>query len=137
MSGAAQIRTFGISASEVTAIDAWIEEIASRWGTNERVAFNTRLCVAELAANVLEHGQASSDEGDHIVVTLRQAADGLEIEFLDSLGPFDPTVPTTGPKPLPSETGGLGLMLIQSFAKELSYANDGTYNRVRFKIAAV
>jgi anti-sigma regulatory factor (Ser/Thr protein kinase) len=136
VSGAAQIRTFGISASEVTAIDEWIEQIAARWSTNDRVAFNARLCVAELAANVLEHGRASADEKDHIVITLRQVMDGLEIEFRDSLGPFDSAVKAKGPKPAPSEAGGLGLMLIQSYAKDLSYANDGNYNRVRFKIAS-
>jgi len=134
VSGPAQIRTFGINASEVTAIDEWIEQIAARWSANERTAFNARLCVAELAANVLEHGRASSDESDHIVVTLRQAGDGIEIEFLDSLGPFDPTAKAAETKSPPSEPGGLGLVLIHAYAEELNYSNDGTYNRVRFKI---
>ena len=136
MSGAAQIRTFGISVGEVTAIDDWIEQIAARWSINERAAYNARLCVAELAANVVEHGCASSGESDHIVVTLRQTADGVEIEFLDSSRPFDPTRRAAETKFPPSEAGGLGLMLLHAYAKELNYVNDGIYNRVRFKIAS-
>jgi anti-sigma regulatory factor (Ser/Thr protein kinase) len=133
VSAAAEIRTFGVSTQDVTAIDNWIEQVAAGWRASERAAFKARLCVAELAANVLEHGGPKSD-GDHIVVMLSRAGDGIEVEFLDSLRPFDPTAEPATAKFPPSEKGGRGLVLVQAYADELSYSNDGTYNRIKLKI---
>jgi anti-sigma regulatory factor (Ser/Thr protein kinase) len=132
LSATAETRTFGIGTQDVTAIDSWIEQVAARWSANERSVFRARLCVAELAANVLEHGNPSPD--DRIVVTLCNVGDGVEIEFLDTLKPFDPTKDVASVKPQPSEAGGLGLRLVHAYAGELSYSNDGTYNRVKLKI---
>jgi anti-sigma regulatory factor (Ser/Thr protein kinase) len=133
VSAAAEIRTFGVSTQDVTAIDNWIEQVAASWNASERAAFKARLCIAELAANVLEHGGPKSDR-DHIVVMLSRAGDGIEVEFLDSLKPFDPTAEPATAKFPPSEKGGRGLVLVQAYADGLSYSNDGTYNRVKFKI---
>ena len=131
MSAAAEIRTFDISISDVAAIDDWIEQVAAKWRASERTMFNARLCIAELAANAFEHGGSKPD--DHIVVMLRQVDGSLEIEFLDSLRPFDPTTAVAAKSP-PSGAGGLGLTLVRAYANDLSYSNDGTYNRVKFKI---
>src|SRR5262245_58103904 len=84
-----ETRQFGMSGSEVAAIDSWLETVGTRWGASERAIFGARLCVAELAANALEHGRARAD-ADHIVVTLRRLGGGIDVEFLDSRAPFDP-----------------------------------------------
>ena len=130
---AAESRTFAISTQGVTAIDAWIEQVAAHWSTSESALFKARLCVAELAANVLEHGRPDVG-GDHIVVTIGPVDDGIEVEFLDTRAPFDPTAHAVAAKPSPSNVGGLGLTLIRAYADEWSYANDGTYNRIKLKI---
>jgi serine/threonine-protein kinase RsbW len=132
LSAATETRTFGIGTQDVTAIDAWIEQVAAKWSANARSVFRARLCVAELAANVLEHGSPGPD--DRIVVTLCNVGDGVEVEFLDTLKPFDPTTASPTAKTQPSEAGGLGLKLVHAYAEELSYSNDGTYNRVKLKI---
>ena len=127
-----QIRTFQVNLGEVGDIDAWVESVAVESGATERAAFMVRLCIAELAANVLEHS-VSQSTSDHIVITIKHLADGIGIEFLDSRGVFDPTS-----KPLvepdPSNGGGRGLVLLQAYADELTYTHDGSYNRVKFKI---
>jgi serine/threonine-protein kinase RsbW len=133
---AVQTRTFGVSSDEVSAIDGWVEKVAAQWGQSERAVFGARLCIAELAANVLEHGGASSSD-DHIIVTICRLDDGIEIEFLDSRAAFDPTAKSVATKSASAEcedAGGLGLMLLQARADELTYCNDGTYNRVKLKI---
>ncbi len=107
VSAAAEIRTFGVSTQDVTAIDNWIEQVAASWNASERAAFKARLCIAELAANVLEHGGPKSDR-DHIVVMLSRAGDGIEIEFLDSLKPFDPTASQPQPSFRPPKRAGGG-----------------------------
>ena len=130
-----EIRTFGVSESDVTAIDDWIERVAEKLAIDQRAAFSARLCVAELAANVLEHGSKNAADGGHIVVTIRKVADGIEVEFLDSLGAFDLTraPETVAPR---SEPGGWGLKLVRAYAKELSYVQESGCNRVRFTIGS-
>jgi anti-sigma regulatory factor (Ser/Thr protein kinase) len=133
---AVESRTFGVSVADVGAIDSWIERVALQWGESERTVFRTRLCVAELAANVVEHGIARCDD-DRIVVTLRHIGDGIGVEFQDSCGPFDPTAAAVATKAAPGESeglGGRGLMLLRAYAKDLAYSNDGTGNRVILKI---
>jgi anti-sigma regulatory factor (Ser/Thr protein kinase) len=127
-----QTRTFDVSVDGVTAMDGWIEHIAAQWGLSERAGFEARLCIAELAANVLEHGKARS-RNDHIVITIDRSRDGIEVKFLDSRERFDPTAP----RPVadaPANSGGRGLVLLQAYARDLTYEADGDYNRVTFKI---
>lgn len=132
MKAGVQIRTFQINLGEVGDIDPWVESVAVQSGVTERAAFMLRLCIAELAANVLEHSVSRSDS-DHIVITIKHLADGIGIEFLDSRAAFDPTSKPPVDSD-PSNGGGRGLLLLQAYADELTYTNDGSYNRVKFKI---
>jgi serine/threonine-protein kinase RsbW len=131
-----ETRVFGVTRDDVAAIDNWLEQIGARWGVNERTMFGARLCIAELAANTLEHGVAISSE-DHAIVTARRDPLGIELEFLDTRAPFDPTVK---PAKLRHETldsadaRGRGLALIHSYADKLTYSHDGTYNRIGLTI---
>jgi anti-sigma regulatory factor (Ser/Thr protein kinase) len=127
-----ETRVFGVSRNDVAAIDAWLEQIGARWGVNERTMFGARLCIAELAANTLEHGVAISAE-DHTIVTARCGPLGIALEFLDSRAPFDPTAKPARQRHETLESadaGGRGLSLIHSYADKLTYSHDGTYNRV-------
>jgi len=129
-----ETRSFGMSASDVAAIDDWLEKIGARWGASERAIFGVRLCVAELAANAIEHGVPGTG-ADHMVVTVRRLGSGIEVEFLDSRAPFDPTGDVPAPAAQSTESpGGRGLTLLRAYAGGLTYSHDGTYNRVRLTI---
>ena len=104
-----ETRVCEIDRGEVAKVDEWIEAVGRKWGESERTTFAARICVAELFANVIEHGNAKSDR-DHITVTLTRRHDGIGIEFLDTCAPFDPTAvaaPVLGnsisPRPLAGE----------------------------------
>jgi anti-sigma regulatory factor (Ser/Thr protein kinase) len=129
--------TFGISAGEIGALDSWIEAVGVRWGASAESVFRARLCVAELAANVLEHGIAQADGGhDHITVKLDRCDDQIKIEFVDTRGPFDPTRRVAAPPAASLESvdpRGRGLLLLQAYARDLSYTRDGARNRVTFR----
>lgn len=131
-----ETRTFGMSRKDLVAIDDWLEEIGARWGTDKRMMFGARLCITELAANALEHGTPVSGD-DHMIVTVRSVCRRIEVEFLDSRAPFDPTVAQKGLRrepPDPADPTGRGLHLIHRYAEEFTYSHDGKHNRVGLTI---
>lgn len=131
-----ETRTFDVTVRDLGLIDDWIERVGTRWHASERIVFGARLCVAELAANVFEHGVATSGR-DQITVTLRHCTKGMGVEFVDSRTPFDPTrhvAAETATSVASLEVGGRGLRLLHAYAAELAYRNDGACNRVTFKV---
>lgn len=134
--GSVESQTFGISADDIAAIDRWIGTLGARWGLGARIVFAARLCLAELAANTLEHGGAPRGN-DRITVAIRHAGDGIEIDFADARAAFDPTriAPAASPHAgVQKPPGGLGLKLIRAYADELSYRDDGVHNRITLTI---
>jgi anti-sigma regulatory factor (Ser/Thr protein kinase) len=126
-------RTFRATPDGISAADAWIEEVGRHWGIAERTAFGARICVAEIAANVLEHGGAEVDEPMELGVTLRRRDSGLDVEITDRGRPFDPTMAPERPLSDSIEAahiGGLGLRLVRSYASEVTYRHDGVCNRL-------
>jgi phosphoserine phosphatase RsbU/P len=133
-----QTRTFHATPEEISAADAWIEEVGQRWGIAERTAFGARICVAEIAANVLEHGAARAEPA-RLDVTLRRRESGLDVEIIDSGRPFDPTALPEQPLSDSIEAahiGGLGLRLLRSYASEVTYRHDGVCNRLTLHLRA-
>jgi sigma-B regulation protein RsbU (phosphoserine phosphatase) len=133
-----QTRTFRVTPAEISAADTWIEEVGRRWGIAERTAFGARICVAEIAANVLEHGAARAEPAQ-LGVTLRRRESGLDVEITDSGRPFDPTALPQCPVSDSVEAahvGGLGLRLVRSYASEVSYRHDGVCNHLTLRLRA-
>jgi serine/threonine-protein kinase RsbW len=134
---AVETLTFDAARQEADRIDTFIETTGRRWGADPKTIFSARLCVAELFANVIEHGGATSGR-DRIIVTLARRRDGIGIEFLDSGAPFDPTAFRLAEKPDSIDAAainGRGLRLIRAYAGEFAYRHDGTYNRITLSIA--
>jgi anti-sigma regulatory factor (Ser/Thr protein kinase) len=120
----------------ISAVDTWVEEIGHRWCVDEKVSFRARLCIAEIAANVLEHGAVP--ESAEFTVTLRRRGMDLDVEFADSGQPFDPTAVADILPPQSVESariGGLGLHLVRSFASDLTYRRDGPHNHLTFRLS--
>jgi anti-sigma regulatory factor (Ser/Thr protein kinase) len=131
-------RKFQATAQEIAATDAWVEHIGRAWGIPERMAIGARVCIAEIAANVIEHGAAPA-ETVKLGVTLRRHSGGLDIEITDSGTPFDPTAVDERPAPQSldqAEVGGLGLRLVRSYASEIAYHHDGICNRLKLHLPA-
>lgn len=133
--GGLQRETFSVTIEGITAMDTWVEQIASRLGLSEKAAFSARLCIAELAANVLEHGVVRSRD-DHMILAIDRVCDGIEVEFLDTRESFDPTVTQPSAQPR-ANGGGRGLALVRAYARDLTYVAAADYNRTTFKVTSV
>lgn len=133
-----ETRTFRAASSDVAEIDQWMEGVGARWQVAERAMFRGRVCVAELVANALEHGDASP-ERDAVTITLQHHAPDLGIEYADTTAPFDPTTFSTPSDPHAEDgedvgLGGRGLRLLHAYASHLSYRYDGRRNLVSFRV---
>jgi hypothetical protein len=98
----------------------------------KRTVFRTRLCIAELAANVLEHGSPRSGGGGDAPPFRRRhrgGASGLGRPFRSDCR--DGRSACGSIESLPA--GGRGLLLLRALCPDLWYCNDGTYNRVTLK----
>jgi anti-sigma regulatory factor (Ser/Thr protein kinase) len=88
------------------------------WGLGYRTLCRVRICVGELASNIVEHGRVRPDAGE-IMLELRLKKPGLEIEISDPGVAFDPVA--APPTEIDREgVGGRGLRLVRAYAAALS-----------------
>ncbi|HUI97152.1 MAG TPA: ATP-binding protein [Xanthobacteraceae bacterium] len=132
----AETQSFAVTARDLGLIDDWIEAVGARWQADARTVFAARVCVAELAANVLEHAAATAAP-DRITVTLRQCGAAIGVDFVDARTPFDPSRPLTAAAATTVDglpAGGRGLRLLHAYAADLAWRHDGGCNRVTFRV---
>jgi serine/threonine-protein kinase RsbW len=129
----AESRHLVAAASTMSELDDWIERTGAAWGVAAEVTFRARVCVAEVAANLLEHGPGRPD-GDEMTVTLRREGPALDIVVSDTGRAFDPTARYDGTA-APDGFGGRGLRLLRAYTAAMSYRRDGGHNILRLRIA--
>jgi anti-sigma regulatory factor (Ser/Thr protein kinase) len=109
-------------------MDPWIEHVGERLGVDHRTLFRARVCVSELANNILEHGRVTQDR-DSIMLALRHTPPGVEIQLSDTGAAFDP-VAAPVIEPGHDHVGRRGLRIVRSYARALSYRRDLDHNVV-------
>ena len=119
---AAEARRFPATPDAVREMDRWIEHVGERWGVDQRTLFRARVCVSELANNILEHGRVTQDR-DSMMLALRHTPPGVEIQLSDTGAAFDPVA-----APIIEQghdhVGRRGLRIVRSYARALSYRRD-------------
>jgi anti-sigma regulatory factor (Ser/Thr protein kinase) len=128
-----EARNFPIAPDAVADMDRWIEELGAQWGIEERMLFRARVCVSELATNVIEHGRVQANTGV-IGVELRHKPPLLEIEMSDPGIPFDPVAAP----PIVEDGerfGGRGLRLVRAYTHALAYRRIADRNILNLQIA--
>ena len=119
---AAEARRFPARPDAVREMDRWIEHVGERWGVDPRTLFRARVCVSELANNILEHGRVTQDR-DSMMLALRHTPPGVEIQLSDTGVAFDPVA-----APIIEQghdhVGRRGLRIVRSYARALSYRRD-------------
>jgi len=131
----AATRSYIATPDRLADIDAWIEQAGGAWRLSEDVVFRARVCVAEVLANLLEHGRSRPD-GDDIRITLRAFPPALGLEIHDSGGPFDPTARAAAAAAAPAShaLGGRGLRLLGAYASDMTYRRAGRWNVLSLRV---
>lgn len=116
--------------AELPRLTEWIDARVAALALDDRQAYALRLCIEELAGNVLQHGAANA-----LQVTLRAPPLCLLVEddgpAFDPLAVAAPTLPGNLDAATP---GGLGLLLTRHYSRDLAYARHGGWNRVSVRL---
>lgn len=112
--------------AEIGQLTEWLDGRLAMLGLDERQAYALRLCVDELAGNVLLHSRADALRVtvDAAPLTLLVEDDGPEF---DPRGVADPKLPRSLDEAQP---GGLGLLLTRRYSRGLDYRRADGWNRV-------
>lgn len=126
---------------------------APHLGASERARFT--LIVAELVANVIEHGAIGRTEPPHLELTVdvrggaicgtltddgaeppRSAPGGRRLSRATPGNASEPATPITDAEIGALRESGRGLLLVRSVADDLALTHDGQRNRWRFVVRA-
>ncbi len=123
---------------ELVRLTAAVEEFCRDRGIGPDVEFDLNLALEELFTNALRHGGCAGMT-DAVEVRLTDAPDGVRICFRDRGLAFDP-LSTADPPNLDSPlehrpAGGLGLHLVRSVMRDLTYERAGDWNCVGMRRA--
>jgi anti-sigma regulatory factor (Ser/Thr protein kinase) len=111
---------------------SWLAEWARPHGLGDERLYALRLCLEEVLANIVMHGDAGSIP---IEIELSREGDEIVMTVCDGGRPFDPSRPS-GPA-APDAIGGHGLTLIQSYASHLDYRRRPDGNRLELRFSAI
>jgi serine/threonine-protein kinase RsbW len=126
--------------AEVRRASEWLSQQAGHMRIPATQTQRLDLCLNEALANVLTHGGPGVFTAPvHIQLERLEASTGDEagVTVIDAGHPFDPSTATIGPRPGSldeAEPGGLGLLMIRSYADDLHYRHEAGRNRLRFTV---
>jgi anti-sigma regulatory factor (Ser/Thr protein kinase) len=123
--------TFSPQKNDQAILLGHIERFAQDNALPDKLRYRLGLIVDELVTNSIVHG-GCGDENQMIKISIQNRQHVLTIEIMDSGVPFDPTTysssrcPADGSGPL----GGIGLCLVQRFAKTMKYTRRDHCNHL-------
>ena len=126
--------------AEVRHASEWLHEQAGRMGIPSDPVERLDLCLNEALANVFTHGGPGVTTAPvKLLLEANLASHAREawITVVDAGHPFDPSTASIGPRPgslEEAEPGGLGLVMIRSYADDLRYWHEAGCNHLRFAV---
>jgi anti-sigma regulatory factor (Ser/Thr protein kinase) len=120
-------------------VAAFVDELAAAAALERDDGLRLRLCVEELFTNTVRHGHGGeSDEPVTVSAAIRPGE--VTLTYEDTAPPHDPTTAVLpDPDHLAEQRriGGLGVLLIRTFAEDLAYTRAGGANRITFVVRGV
>jgi anti-sigma regulatory factor (Ser/Thr protein kinase) len=113
----------------------WVGAFVNQAGLSADVRFAIELSLEEALANLIMHGKCA-DSDKAIVVSVAADSGGATITITDRCAPFDATTHRSLEDESGLKPGGRGLLLLQSFAGDLSYAANSAGNTLTMRFPA-
>jgi len=123
-------RTFTGAPDQLRPMSEWFRDVAARAGLDQDVAWKAEMCLNEAATNIIMY--AFDDGARHpIDVEVQPARDAVRMTIVDDGRPFNPL--DAAPPPVvesldEAPIGGLGIHVIRSYAREVSYRREAHRN---------
>lgn len=120
--------------SALAALATWCANLARTYRLTPHDAHALDLCLTELVTNVIDYAYPAADPAQ-IVVDANGAEGALVVTLWDAGPAFNPlerAPPLAATDLSDVRIGGLGIDLVRKFARQLSYARVGGWNRLRF-----
>jgi len=124
------------SRPEMGRLSEWLDEQERALAMPHRVAYAVRLCLEEAVVNLIDYTPATDDS--NIAVDLAWQDDVMVVAVEDHGPPFDPRAAAAPVRPASLEDavpGGLGIMLMRSFASTIDYDTVPGRNRLTLRFA--
>lgn len=126
--------------NEVRRASAWLERICLERGVSAEQTSRLDLCLNETLANIIAHGGPTARSSPvHLQFRFHRkpGANEAELSISDTGIAFDPVA--FQPKPSPqtlseTEPGDLGLIMMRSYADDVSYRYSEGRNQLTFRI---
>jgi serine/threonine-protein kinase RsbW len=123
------------SRAEMSRLSLWLDDQERALAMPDPVAFAVRMCVEETVVNLIDHTAAPA-EAPGITVELEWRG-GVMVAVIEDRGPpFDPRAARLPARPGNLDDavpGGLGLLLIRSFASQIDYESGPGGNRLTLR----
>ncbi len=116
-----------------------LEAFAEAADLPARAGYRLAMICEELAANVVSHGAAATPSATFFTVGVRRRGDELDLRLEDDGPPFNPLTlapPDTDSPMEMREVGGLGIHIVRSMARTVSYERIDDRNRLDLVLSA-
>lgn len=127
-----QILTLHNDIQEVGILAEWIEQLGEEYGLTPDKVFQLNLAMEEAVVNVMNYAYPG-EENRTFTVEATTGDDNIVFVIDDEGIPFDPTKAEEPDITLSAEErpiGGLGIMLVRQFMKEVEYERTDGHNRL-------
>ena len=132
--------TLEADVQQVRHASLWLARSGAELGVPDEALNRLDLCLNEALANILSHGgPAALASPIHILLEVQPGDEAREatVTVSDAGAAFDTTRTSAKPRPgtlAEAEPGGLGLLMIRSFADRLDYCYADGQNHLSFSV---
>jgi len=132
--------TIEADGSNIRLASDWLARSAIALGVPTAQLDRLDICLNEILANIISHGDSSVIRPlVHVVLQIRHDAVGHQamVTITDSGAAFNSTLVQLSSRPTTlaeAEPGGLGLLMIRSFSDEQSYRYSDGHNHLSFGV---
>jgi len=125
---------FSAEPAALSQLTAWTEGVVQRLALGRQKVYALELCLEEMVANILLHGQLP---GRAVQVRVTIMADPLRLIVEDDGPGFDPTLQPEAEMAAELDNaviGGRGLALVRRFSVAIGYRREAGCNRVEIEL---